>query len=95
MKNLKFTAPLILTSILLALPMAGCSKAEKAVAAKPYPLDTCLVCGMKLGEMGSPYTFVYQGQELKVCAESEQAEFNQDPDKYLKKLADAGTPKAE
>src|SRR5580658_2376822 len=33
--------------------------------AKPYPFDTCLVDGMKLGSMGDPYVFVYQGQEIK------------------------------
>jgi YHS domain-containing protein len=56
---------------------------------KPYPLDICLVCGMKLGEMGAPYVFVYKGQEIKVCDKSEKAEFDKDPDKYLKKLKDA------
>jgi YHS domain-containing protein len=56
---------------------------------KPYPLDTCLVCGMKLGDMGKPYDFVYKGQEIKVCDKSEQANFDKDPQKYLKKLADA------
>lgn len=95
MKNLKLSAQLILTAILLAVPLAGCSKAEKAADAKPYPLDTCLVCGMKLGEMGAPYAFVYKGQEIKVCAKGEQDEFNQGPDKYLKKLTEATTAPAE
>lgn len=95
MKNLKFAAEMVLATIMLGLPLAGCSEAEKAVDAKPYPLDTCLVCGMELGEMGSPYVFVYRGQEIKVCAKSEQGEFNLDPDKYLKKLADAGTAPAK
>ena len=30
----------------------------KAVNPKPYPLHTCLVCGMKLSDMGKPYLFV-------------------------------------
>ena len=59
--------------------------------AKPYPLKTCLVCGMELGSMGKPYSFVYQGQEIKLCNESEKALFDQNPDKYMKKIADAGT----
>jgi YHS domain-containing protein len=56
---------------------------------KPYPLDTCLVCGMKFGAMSEPYVFVYQRQEIKVCNQSEQAGFKKNPQKYLKKLAAA------
>jgi hypothetical protein len=56
----------------------------------PYPLDICAVCGMKLGEMGEkPYTFVYQGREIKVCDKSEEADFKKDPAKYLKEIDDA------
>jgi nitrous oxide reductase accessory protein NosL len=56
----------------------------------PYPLDTCAVCGMKLGEMGEkPYVFVYQGREIKVCDKSEEADFKKDPAKYLKAIDDA------
>lgn len=58
--------------------------------AKPYPLDTCAVCGMKLGEMGKPVTFVYKGREIKVCDTSEQKDYLKEPDKYLKQVdADA------
>ena len=55
---------------------------------KPYPLKTCLVCDMNLGEMGQPFVFVYQGQEIKVCDKSEKADFDKNPEKYLKKLRD-------
>ncbi|HXC98745.1 MAG TPA: hypothetical protein VN048_05340 [Verrucomicrobiae bacterium] len=55
----------------------------------PYPLNTCAVCGMKLGEMGKPYVFVYQGREIKVCDKSEEADFKKDPKKYLKDIDDA------
>jgi nitrous oxide reductase accessory protein NosL len=56
----------------------------------PYPLDTCAVCGMKLGEMGSkPYTFVFEGREIKTCDKSERADFMKDPKKYLKDIDDA------
>lgn len=62
------------------------SKTDKP---KPYPLNTCLVCGMKLGEMGKPYVFDYKGQEIKLCDKSEKADFDKSPDEYLKKLAEA------
>ena len=57
--------------------------------ARPYPFDTCLVDGMKLGSMGNPYVFVYQGQEIKLCCSDCKPVFLQDPDKYLKKIQDA------
>lgn len=62
---------------------------EKIAKPVPYPLDTCAVCGMKLGDMGKPYTFVYQGREIKVCDKSEEADFNKDPKKYLKEIDEA------
>lgn len=62
---------------------------QKAPPPKPYPLDTCLVCGMKLNEMGKPFVFVYKGREIKVCDKSEKADFDKAPKKYLKKLAPA------
>jgi hypothetical protein len=43
---------------------------------------------MDLGP-GKPYVFVYKGQEIKLCDESERAIFDKDADKYLKQLADA------
>jgi hypothetical protein len=56
---------------------------------KPYPLDSCLVCGMKFGDTEKPYVFVYKRQEIKVCDKSEKAEFDKSPAKYMKKLDEA------
>jgi YHS domain-containing protein len=56
---------------------------------KPYPFDTCVVDGMKLGSMGDPYVFVYQGQEIKFCCVGCKPEFLKDPEKYMKKIQDA------
>src|SRR5271170_8096567 len=58
---------------------------------KPYPFDTCLVDGMKLGSMDDPYVFVYQGQEIKFCCSGCKPEFLKDPEKYVKKIQDAET----
>jgi YHS domain-containing protein len=60
---------------------------------KPYPFDTCLVDGMKLGSMGDPYVFVYQGQEIKFCCVGCKPEFVKDPVKYMKKIQDADNKK--
>jgi YHS domain-containing protein len=55
---------------------------------KPYPLKYCLVSGEKLGEMGKPFTTNYMGQEIKFCCKDCVKDFNKDPDKFLKKLAE-------
>ena len=81
--------------VLTAAALLSCSafilKAEDpapapAAPAKPYTLDTCVVSGEKLGEMGESYTFTYQGQEIKLCCESCKPKFDKDPATYLKKL---------
>jgi YHS domain-containing protein len=54
-----------------------------------YPLSTCVISGEKLGEMGKPYVFKYQGTEVRLCCENCQAKFDKDPAKYLAKIAGA------
>jgi YHS domain-containing protein len=88
MKTLKITIVLTFVAALLTLAMTSRADDQNSEKPKPYPFDTCLVCGMKFGDMGQPYAFVYKGQEIKVCDKSEAADFDKDPDKYLKKLAD-------
>lgn len=67
---------------------------DKAAAkAKPYPLKTCVVSDEPLGgDHGEPYTFVHQGQEIKLCCKPCLKDFNKEPAKYLKKI-EAGQKK--
>lgn len=58
----------------------------KEEAVKPYKLDTCLVADEKLGEMGKPFVFSHEGQEIKLCCKKCKAKFDKDPSLYLKKL---------
>jgi YHS domain-containing protein len=69
----------------------GTVKTEPAKAApvKPYTLTNCIITGEKLGEMGSPFVFNYQGREIKLCCKACLKEFNKDPQKYLKKIDEA------
>lgn len=77
----------ILTAIaLLASPSLFADETAKNGDVKPYKPDTCIVSGEKLGEMGKPYVFVHEGQEIKLCCKSCLKKFNKEPDKYLKKL---------
>jgi YHS domain-containing protein len=65
------------------------SVTAKEIKPKPYPFDTCLVDGMKLGSMGDPYVFVYHGQEIKLCCPDCKPVFLKNPTKYVKKTQDA------
>ena len=59
MKNIKYILAIILAVAIVAVSLSSRADEPKP---KPYPLDTCLVCDMKLGgSMGGPYVFVYKG----------------------------------
>jgi hypothetical protein len=92
--TMKTLAILALTAPLLALPLTSLAADTNAVApAKPKPdlLTTCPVSGEKLGEMGKPYVFVYQDQEIKLCCSGCKKDFDKTPAKYLKKIREADT----
>lgn len=85
------------TTLLLATPLAllsckGDSADSEASAPSPkedvtpYPLETCVVSGKKLGSMGDPYVIVHEQQEIKFCCDSCEPTFKEDPEKYLAKL---------
>ena len=82
----------------LAILTVSCNKQEEKTtstpssesAAKSYPLDTCLVSGEKLGEMGDPVVIQHEGQEIKFCCDSCIPKFKKEPAKYLSKLEHAG-----
>jgi YHS domain-containing protein len=92
---MKLTNPfkLSLLAVALALVALGANTVraeEKKDAAKPYPLEKCIVSDEKLGEMGKPYVFTHEDQEIKLCCKSCLKDFKKDPAKYLKKLDTAG-----
>ncbi|MEI9961181.1 MAG: hypothetical protein WDM76_08680 [Limisphaerales bacterium] len=74
-----------LAAVAFALvPFAGRAADTNSVAPvqpKPYLLKTCPISGEKLGEMGKPYAFVYQGQEVKLCCQGCKADFDKNPAK--------------
>lgn len=87
---MKTPMKILLSGLALAL-VAGTlsSQADDKKAAKPYPLDTCVVSDEKLGaDPGmKPYAFVHEGQEVKLCCKSCLKDFKKDQAKYLKKIA--------
>jgi len=89
---MKLTKHLLTAAVLTGLA-AGVLNLRAEEKAKPYPLATCIVSGEKLGEHGKPYVFTHQGQEIKMCCKDCLEDFNKEPAKYLKKIADAPKPK--
>ena len=98
---MKATSAILITTLATAV-FIGCDKKEPAAstpkadapksgeaktAAKPYPLEVCIVGGEKLGSMGKPFVFVHQGQEIKLCCDGCKADFDKEPAKFLAKLA--------
>ena len=65
-------------------------------APKPFPasITTCLVSGDKFGgDMGKPYVFTHEGQEVKLCCKSCLKGFKKDPAKYMKQITEATAAK--
>ena len=81
-----------LIALIAGLPLMFATSPSAAAedAQQPYPLDTCVVSGEKLGEMGDPYVFTHEGREVRLCCKQCLKKFNQDPEKYLKKLENKG-----
>ena len=101
MKHLKLVKTgFIVAGIVVALTaLANLTQAEekKAPPAKPYPLTTCIVTDEKLDADPAmkSFAFVHEGQEIKLCCQSCQKDFNKSPAKYLKKLEKPATDKAK
>lgn len=94
--NMKTFKQLILALTLtgaLALPLVGRAEDKPATKDKEYPLATCVVSGEKLDEMGAPFVFKHDGQEIKLCCKNCKKKFDKDPDTYMKKLKDAPAKK--
>ncbi len=85
---------IIFISTATAVRADGTNSAS-ATPPKPDRLTTCPVSGDKLGDMGKPYVFVYQGQEVKLCCPSCKSDFDKDPAKYMNliRAADKKTAK--
>lgn len=69
--------------------LPGCSEKPAAgadVAGVPYPLDTCVVSGEKLGSMGEPVVKSYDGHQVKFCCSSCIKDFEKDKAKFLSKI---------
>lgn len=73
---------------IVALAFTGSAQTQTEQT-KPYPLTVCVVSGEKLGAMGDPYVFTHQGRQIKLCCKGCLAQFNKDPNSYIKKIEQA------
>ena len=100
-------AVVLSTVALFAMNLTGCSESDNPPVsshatpphaqtdAKPYPLETCVVSGDKLGSMGDPYEVEIQGQTVKLCCAGCESALREEPARYLSILNAAqakGTP---
>jgi UDP-N-acetylmuramyl pentapeptide synthase len=98
MKSIKSIALFALLAGAASFALVGCktdghdhsghaheAPAAADTSAKPYPLDKCVVSGEAF-EHGKPYTFVHNGQQIKLCCKDCLADFNKDPEKYMAKI---------
>lgn len=72
-----------------AAPVAKEAAKKAAPEPKPYPLETCLVTGDDLDEMGERVATVYEGQVYEFCCKPCLKKFRANPEKYVKLLAKA------
>ena len=86
--------PIIYGLVLGATALVSTAMAADTTNAPPKPdlLTTCPVSGDKLGEMGKPVVFVYQGQEVKLCCGGCKSAFDKEPAKYVKIIRAADKP---
>ncbi len=82
MKILPWATALVLTMVIL--PVSGWT--EPVATGDPYPLDTCIVSGMKLGTMGEPVIKVVEGREIRFCCKSCPQKFEASRTTYLAKI---------
>ncbi|MES2438447.1 MAG: hypothetical protein V4584_05255 [Verrucomicrobiota bacterium] len=80
---------ILIPAAIASLLLVSCKPAKTdptASASTPYPLETCLVSGEKLGEMGKPVVIEHEGREIRFCCKACVPDFQKDPAKYLAKL---------
>jgi len=85
----ELTTLLAIAALFVGLGLANAADKASDENVKPYPLETCVVSGEKLGEMGDPYVLTYKGQEIKLCCKDCAKDFDKTPEKYLAKLKKA------
>lgn len=80
---------LLVAAVLTGTLAVNAAEEKKSKAVKPYPLETCVVSGEKLGGMGEPFVFEYEGREIMLCCKSCKKDFDADTKKFVGKVDEA------
>ncbi len=56
------------------------------IHAEEYPVDTCIVSGMKLGSMGDPYAHEHEGRTVYFCCAGCVGQFEANAEEMIEKL---------
>lgn len=62
------------------------AKTAKAPASDPYPLQTCVVSGKKLGSRGDAIVIEQDGREIRLCCKGCVKPFKSEPKGYIEKI---------
>lgn len=92
MKVTRVIASSLLIAAFAVAPLSAFAaegKDKDAKPAKPYPLETCVVSGEKLGGMGEAFVFNHEGQEIQLCCKSCKKDFDKEPAKFMAKVTEA------
>lgn len=82
--------PLFCLSLSLVCPAGlAADSAGKSAKVKPYPIETCVVSGEKLGGMGEPFVFVHDGREVQLCCKSCKKDFDKGTAQFVAKIDEA------
>lgn len=86
----KFPVLALAATTALALVTSAVADDKKIkLKTKPYPLAVCVVSDEKLDAMGEPFVFKEGDQEVQLCCQSCQKDFNKDKAAKLKKIEEA------
>jgi YHS domain-containing protein len=90
MKQSAFASGVVVFAIAMVLAGRAAFAGEEKPAEQPkaYPLKICLVTGEAIPDLDKAPKLTHDGQEFKFCCAGCIAEFNKDPAKYHKLLAD-------
>jgi len=89
MKSITILNVAIVIAAILLTASVGRAADNTSEKLKPYPLESCVVSGEKLGEMGKPFVYQYEGREIKFCCKNCLKDFKKDTAKYIKKIEEA------
>ncbi|MCP5517311.1 MAG: TRASH domain-containing protein [Verrucomicrobiales bacterium] len=69
-----------------SVSLLGADEAPAPLKPRPYPLETCLVSGEKLGRMGEPHVVVHADREFRLCCKGCEKDFRKDPATFVTKF---------